>query len=250
VTGPFYRELPSGRIEHRAEPLVLVLALLAVPALLLEQGRSDWVRDVAMALSTLIWIGFALELGFVLTVSRHRLRTLKAHWLEASIVVVAFPVLPAPLQGSLALRALRFVRLGLIGARIVLGAPRVFRPSTLPYIALLVVLLVVLSGAMMSELGEEEVGSVGDGIWWALVTITTVGYGDITPDSPGARVLAGFVMGVGIGFYALLTATVAASFVGREARAEEQELRADMREISERLERIERSLDRADGGGS
>ena len=221
-----------------------MLALLAIPAFLLEQGRSDWVRDIALGLNTVIWIGFALELGFVLAVSRHRLRTLKAHWLEGSIVVVAFPVMPAALQGSLALRALRFVRLGLVGARILVQAPRLFRPASLPYIALLVGLLVIVSGTVMSELDEDQVGSVGDGIWWALVTVTTVGYGDITPESPGARVLAAVVMGVGIGFYAVLTATIAAIFVGREERAEEQELRGEIREVSKRLERIERALER------
>jgi voltage-gated potassium channel len=243
-TRPFYRELPNGRIEHRAEPVILVLALLVIPAFLLEQGRSDWVRDIALGLNTFIWIGFAFELVFVLAVSGHRIRTLKAHWLEGSIVLVGFPVMPAGFQGTLALRALRFVRLGLVGARILVRAPRLFRPASLPYIALLVGLLVIVSGTVMSEVDSDQVGSVGEGIWWALVTVTTVGYGDITPESPGGRVLAALVMGVGIGFYAVLTATIAATFVGQEERAEDQELRGEMREISERLERIERMLER------
>lgn len=242
---PFYRELASGRVEHRAEPIILVLALLVIPALILEQARSDGLRDIAVGLNIVIWVEFALELGFVLKVSKHRLRTLKAHWLDASIVIVSFPVMPALLQSARALRLLRllrFIRLGIAGARVLVAAKSVFRPSSLPYIALMVALLVVVSGAAMSALDRNQVGTISEGIWWALVTVTTVGYGDVTPESAGGRALAAVIMAVGIGFYAVLTATIAATFVGQGEREDDEGLRQEMQEMNERLERIERAL--------
>lgn len=54
---------------------------------------------------------------------------------------------------------------------------------------------------------------LGDGIWWALVTLTTVGYGDTVPATPFARIVGVLLMFVGIGFVAALTATVAARFI-------------------------------------
>ncbi len=66
---PFYNEKPDGRIEHRAEPLMLVLALLVIPAIVLEEASANWLRSVAFGLNVVIWVGFASELAFVLSVT-------------------------------------------------------------------------------------------------------------------------------------------------------------------------------------
>ncbi len=60
---------------------------------------------------------------------------------------------------------------------------------------------------------EPGVKSLGDGIWWALVTITTVGYGDITPVTTLGRVVASSLMLLGLGLIATITAIVSAKFI-------------------------------------
>ena len=60
---------------------------------------------------------------------------------------------------------------------------------------------------------EPDVRSLGDGIWWALVTITTVGYGDITPLTTLGRVIASSLMLLGLGLIATITAIVSAKFI-------------------------------------
>ena len=60
---------------------------------------------------------------------------------------------------------------------------------------------------------EPEVRNLGDGIWWALVTITTVGYGDITPLTTVGRVVASSLMFLGLGLIATITAIVSAKFI-------------------------------------
>ena len=60
---------------------------------------------------------------------------------------------------------------------------------------------------------EPDVRNLGDGIWWALVTITTVGYGDITPLTTGGRVVASSLMFLGLGLIATITAIVSAKFI-------------------------------------
>ncbi|HXL43516.1 MAG TPA: potassium channel family protein [Gaiellaceae bacterium] len=223
--------------------MILVLALLVVPAIVLEEASSDALQTVAFALNIVIWVGFAAELAFVLAVASNRLRTLRTHWLDAVIVVVSVPLTPAFLQSARALRLLRllrFVRLGLLGARALVAARMLFSPSGLRYVVVLVLLFVVVAGSAVAMVDSEGVGSIWDGIWWALATVTTVGYGDVVPHSVAGRIVAAVVMLVGIGFFALLTAAVAATFVKQDERPEE--LREELREISARLERIERAL--------
>jgi voltage-gated potassium channel Kch len=114
-----------------------------------------------------------------------------------------------------------------------------FSPSALRYVVVLVLVFVVVAGAAVAMVDSENVGSIEDGIWWALTTVTTVGYGDVVPRSTLGRVVAGVVMLVGIGFFALLTA-VAATFVKQDEKPEE--LRLQLEDIVARLERIERSI--------
>ena len=60
---------------------------------------------------------------------------------------------------------------------------------------------------------EPDVRDLGDGIWWALVTITTVGYGDITPVTTLGRIVASSLMLLGLGLIATITAIVSAKFI-------------------------------------
>ena len=60
---------------------------------------------------------------------------------------------------------------------------------------------------------EPDVRNLGDGVWWALVTITTVGYGDITPVTTLGRIVASSLMLLGLGLIATITAIVSAKFI-------------------------------------
>jgi hypothetical protein len=167
VNSSFYNEREDGRVEHRAEGLMLVLALLVIPAIVLEESSSGAWRDVALVLNLVVWIGFALELAFVLWVSSRRLRTLRAHWMDAAIVAVSFPALPLFLQGARALRLLRllrFARLAIFGGRALAAARELFSPEGLRFIAPLVAFLVVVAGAAMAAVDPGDIPSVGDGI--------------------------------------------------------------------------------------
>jgi len=247
VAQPFYVEREDARIEHRAEPVMLVLALLVIPAIVVEEASADWLRAMATALNVVIWVGFAVEFLFVLAVSSHRMRTLRTHWLDAVIVVVSVPVWPAVLQGARVLRLLRLVRLLAFGARAVTAARRLFSPAGLRYVAPLVAFLVVIAGAAISSVDPDDVHDIEDGIWWALATVTTVGYGDVVPHSTAGRAVAVVVMLFGIAFFSFLTAAISATFVKQDERPDElrhrlAELAGVLDAVAARLERIEAAL--------
>ena len=243
----FYVERPDGRIEHRAEPVMIALALLIIPAIVLEEAGSAAVRDAAYVLNVAIWLGFAAELAFVLAVASDRRRTLRAHALDAGIVVVSVPIVPPFLQGARSLRLirlLRFMRLGALSTRAFVGARRLFRPASLGYVSVIALLIVAVAGATLALLDSKDVPSVWDGVWWAMVTVTTVGYGDVTPTTVAGRLIAILVMLLGIAFFAILTATISATFVKQDERPDE--LREELRAIAARLDRIEQTLTSAD----
>jgi voltage-gated potassium channel Kch len=126
-----------------------------------------------------------------------------------------------------------------------------------PFLALVTVVLAIGVGILVRAIAPGDFHSVGEGIWWALVTLGTVGYGDVVPTSPWGRVVGGAVIIFGVTFLAFLTATVTSMFVSNEQRDEavrtaalgeerQAELRAAFRRLEERLDAIEARLDRAE----
>jgi voltage-gated potassium channel len=117
---------------------------------------------------------------------------------------------------------------------------------------------VVVGGVLIRVVDPEEFPDLGTAMWWALQTVTTVGYGDVTPENTGGRLVGALFLLEAISFITILTAVITSSFVERarqqriadpettEAVGNEQ-LTAQLAEITSRLERIQQSLD---SGGS
>jgi voltage-gated potassium channel len=122
-------------------------------------------------------------------------------------------------------------------------------------IAVSTTLVVVASGVLMRVLDPSEYPSVGRGLWWAMQTVTTVGYGDVTPEHTSGRLVGVVVMLWGIAFVSILVAAITSTFV---TRAEHERDRADAQaeqtaddrdqarfdDLVERLDRLEQALSR------
>ena len=115
--------------------------------------------------------------------------------------------------------------------------------------------VVITSALAMRVFDPHEYATYGKGLWWALQTVTTVGYGDVTPTHPSGRIVGAIVMLWGTAYLAILTATITSTFVARaemeyrrrtaeteEASEKQLELRLDV--LDARLERIEQALAR------
>jgi voltage-gated potassium channel len=107
------------------------------------------------------------------------------------------------------------------------------------------VLITVAGGIMARLIDRPEYPTIGRGLWFALQTVTTVGYGDVTPSHTDGRIIAAAVMLTGIGFLAVITASVTASLIESSRRRfveSEGEFARQLEQVSERLARIEASL--------
>jgi hypothetical protein len=105
-------------------------------------------------------------------------------------------------------------------------------------------LIVVGGGVLMRVLDHHEYPNIWVGMWWALQTVTTVGYGDVTPTHPIGRVIAAVVMLEGIAFLAIVTAAITSSFV---AKAQRELALAEGAQEAEAEARIEARLDELAG---
>jgi voltage-gated potassium channel len=95
---------------------------------------------------------------------------------------------------------------------------------------------------VLERLVDPAMGDFADALWWAIVTVTTVGYGDVIPTSTSGRVIASFLMVAGVSAIPITTSLVVSVFVSRaqaQQRARDTEQQA---ELMARLERIEQAL--------
>ena len=151
------------------------------------------------------WLAFALDLAFGITTAENRKIYLKQHPLEIASVLLPF------------LRPLRLMRVisfgGLAIQKVAIG-----RQFAITFKVILTSIFVAYIAAVQITITERSVEgsnikSFADGLWWAITTVTTVGYGDRYPTTSEGRFLAVLLMIVGISLIGVITASVAAWFV-------------------------------------
>ena len=225
--------------ERPLDLLVILAALATIPIVILQERHFD---HLAVAvIDWLIWAIFLVEYAFGITVVKCRKTYVRRNWLGLAVVIFSFPMLPDLLASIRLVRVARIARL----LRVLLVTGRglhAMRSSlagqSLIYVAALTTLLTVSAAALMSVIEPETVhGDFGSSLWWAVVTVTTVGYGDIAPVTPIGRALAVVLMLSGLGLLSTLAGSISAYFVGSDADR-------GIAAIHQRLERMERLLER------
>jgi voltage-gated potassium channel len=235
----------ARRVQNRFEIPVLVAALLVVPVVLIEErGNSSMLLSAAAIANWAIWAAFLTEYVTVVSMADDRWACTRQAWLDVCIILVSFPLMPALFAStrlmrltrlSRVFRLLRLARLAAVLSRGGKAARAVFGSHGVGYLLILTGFLAFGFGGLYAY--AEGAGFV-DGVWWAFVTLTTVGYGDAFPVTALGRFAGVGLMLVGIGFVAVLTAAVAARFV----EDEEQDVHGEVLRLHERLDAIEALL--------
>lgn len=222
----------SQRMADRLEPMLLAAAFLTVPATIVEESHvgKPWPQAAAVA-NWVIWLTFLAEVVIMLSVVPSRRYWLRHHLLELAIVVLTPPALLTAVQPIRLLRLLRVLRL-------VRLAPLVRLALSMEGLRFAVVLAGLTAFAGAAAFAAVEKISFGDGVYWAITTMTTVGYGDITPHTTEGKLVAVVLMFVGIGTATLVIGAVAQRFVATtvheeltEVVADEEDLLVQVREI-------------------
>ena len=232
------------RARPALEWTMFALALLMVPLVVIQESSSDaeivlWMERV----SGLIWVAFVGEYLYLLRLADNKRLFMRAHWFDLLIIALTPPIaiLPSGLEALRALRALRVLRALAVFGRANHTLRRFLRRDSLPYVGALAAFVVLLGGLTIHALEPETAGSIGDGLWWAAATLSTVGYGDIAPKTFLGRALAVAIMVIGVSVFAVLTAGIASLFVESASRRGDRELgqlRVDVAEIKHTLSEL------------
>lgn len=228
-------EVALQRFSARIDPVMTVLALLWLPVLVVP-FVTQLHGAVALTFAVLdyfVWAAFGVEYAVKLWLAVDRGAFFRHHLLD--LVIVAVPLL-RPLRLARIFRIIRLSRVLLVLGGGLKRARALFTHHGLQFV-LLTVSAIVFSGAGLEmyferhAVGPTAIHSYGDALWWAVVTVTTVGYGDKIPMTGAGRVLATGLMLTGIGLVGALTATIASLFVQQQHTQELAEIKAQLREI-------------------
>ena len=185
---------------------VLALAFLVAfswPAFVAEvDSETQRILDYVQWIS---WVAFAVDLLVGLFLADRKMKFLIQHPLEVITVLLPF------------LRPLRLLRVISFGTLVIqkVAVGRQFAITLKVFLASILMAYIAAVQITITERGVEgsNIKSFGDGLWWAVTTVTTVGYGDRFPTTSTGRVLAVCLMLVGISLMGVITASVAAWFV-------------------------------------
>jgi voltage-gated potassium channel len=234
------------RIEDVTKyPMVIVgIAWLVLGIIALSSSATGMASTGVVAALFATWVILLVEYIVRLVVSPNARSYVKRRWVEPATVVLP------PLQGW---RLIGIEKMSLLLHEAELRVETILKHHSL-FRVLIAAAGTLLAGAWLVFLFEDNakgsnIHSYPDALWWAIVTVTTVGYGDRYPVTAGGRIVAAILMLVGIGLIGVLTATVASVFIKEHTDANKDEMKknhADLGQqmalISDRLADVERRL--------
>ncbi len=182
---------------------ILFLVAFSIPAFVTD--LTDKAQNAIEIIQWVCWLAFAIDLIFGLANSKNKKDYLLKHPLEIASVLLPF------------LRPLRLMRVISFGSlalqKIAMG--KQFAITVKVAVTAVFVSYIAAVQITISERSVEgsNIKTFGDGLWWAVTTVTTVGYGDRFPTTTEGRILAVMLMLVGISLVGVITASVASWFV-------------------------------------
>ena len=170
-----------------------------------NEDISPSIKTLIEAVQWICWLAFAVDLVYGIWTADNKKNYLKRHPLEIASVLLPF------------LRPLRLMRVISFGG-LAIQKVAVGRQIAITFKVVLTSIFIAYISAVQITILERSVeGSniknFGDGLWWAITTVTTVGYGDRYPTTTEGRFLAVLLMLMGISLVGVITASVAAWFV-------------------------------------
>ncbi len=246
LSGVSSDEHPTAqRWARRFEWPMILLALWILIEWYLR-GKNIYTARFDQVTDWIIWSFFVLETVVLTSLVEHKYRYLRSNWMNLIIISVGVPLLLVGSNYAAILRTLRLLLIFPIMLHASLTVRKVLARNYLGTVLLVALTFTLMSGLLMAGI-DPSIENVWQGIWWAWVTVATIGYGDIVPQSVAGKIFGAVVILFGVGFFSLLTASFSAYFVSRgevEIEEEEEEEISQLKVIERRIEAMEKTLKR------
>ena len=230
--------------DHFELPMILLAVWIMLEWYLREKGIYPATLDLITNWG--IWAFFVLETVVLTSLVEHKFRYLRSNWMNLIIICAGVPLLWGGGAYAAALRSLRVLLIFPLLLTTSATVRKVLARNHLGTTLLVALAFTLMSGLLIAGI-DPSIENVWEGIWWAWVTVATVGYGDIVPESAAGKVFGAVVILFGVGFFSLLTASFSAYFVSRgEVEIEEEEVEEiyRLKDIERRIEAMEQTLQR------
>lgn len=227
------------------------MALFVISALLFAPINSDE-RTVLIGLDFIICSLFLLQLFIDLIRSTDRLQFMKTHWID---FVASVPMIE-PLRFARVFHIFRVILVIRSGEALLRQLARNKHETTIASILLLLILLITAGAGLMlwaeGDDPEANIQHIGDAVWWAFVTVSTVGYGDHYPVTGLGKALAGVIIICGVGLFGMTSGLITSllsspsSMDERRSKHKEVMLQKVLNQqeiILHKLEKIEKKMD-------
>ena len=228
---------------------IMLLVVFWLPLQWYLENINGIGSQAVLVANWIIWAIFVLELVVMLSLVNHKKYYLQSNWLNILIIIAIFP--PWWFNGSTYFALLRYIRV-IVLLRLIVPQfyylHRILSRNHFGYTLLVFLIVTVFSGILVTYI-DPGIGSLGNGIWWAWQTVTTVGYGDSVPNTALGKLFAAVLMLGGVGLFSLVSANLAAYFIERGRKQDkkpEKHLQREFNDITARLERLERKAIRID----
>lgn len=230
--------------ERRLHWIMMGVALLAIPAFYLEDiAAAAELQVLGWELDALIFFVFSAEMVLMLSLSQQRRLYVRRNWLNLVIIAGSgLGLVGVGLEWLPLVRLLRLFYAGLIFARLIASARRLLSPHAIPSLLLLWMVALAVSGASYYWL-EPSVQSFGEGLWLAFTTSATVGYGDLVPTTGLTRVMSVAIVLIGYSILSLVTASIAAMFIGEDERLLRREMHGDIKALREEIAALRQEME-------
>lgn len=228
----------------RMELPVLIIALCILVTWYWE-SRLDTIASHSEILNIVIWLFFCSETLLLTWLCKDRFNYLKNNWLNIVIIIAGIPIIWETIPYTTSLRALRLLIFLNLLLQLSTTIRSVLAENNLGQTLMVSLVVIVFAGYLIAGI-DPNIKTPSDGIWWAWVTVTTVGYGDLVPVSPEGRMFGGLLILMGIGLFSMLTAAFSVFFISKNQDQQhwEQERNEGIKELNKRLTTIETQLKR------
>ncbi|AEF39918.1 potassium channel family protein [Hoyosella subflava] len=230
------------RIRTSEWPLIAAAFLYIAAYSVFVLMPDSTLRGAAEVAMIAIWVLFAADYLIRLSAAKQRRRWFARHLPD--LAIVALPML----------RPLRLLRLIVIFHRLQISVGKTLHGRLAAYAAASAALLIYIASLAVldAERGAEgaEITTYGDAIWWSIVTVTTVGYGDTVPVTGPGRVIAVLLMLGGIGLIGVITGLLASAIVKRVSEGDgtdENASRAQVEHVDQRIGALEQRISELTG---